>query len=194
MFPIAQVREPFSATRYLAERLPIEKIYGLVNPEPSEPWSPYSLCEAYASKRGYFLKRSGRPDVHRAGLQNNNKHLIIQVMSFQQKIGLEILNDVCDGRLSISWPPPDVDPDTVVIPREEQQLSINKQAEQQQDELRARKTPKYEPFKDRNRKEQLQQLEKKVNLTPSPPQSPQSSTNQKQQQQPVNPFDLLSEE
>ena len=88
LFPIAQVREPFSAIRYLAERLPLEKIYGLTLPDPDEPqWSAHSICEAYAIKRGYFLKRSGRPDVHRAGL--------------------EILNDCCDGKLSISWPPPD---------------------------------------------------------------------------------------
>eukprot|EP01133_Synstelium_polycarpum_P015303 gene15303-18123_t len=49
LFPIAQVREPFSAIRYLAERVPVEV--------------------ALAMKRGYLLAKSGKPDVHRAGLE-----------------------------------------------------------------------------------------------------------------------------
>jgi len=58
LFPIAQVRESFSAIRYLAERVPLEKIFGLQHPDPEEEhWSPYYITEAYAIKRGYFLKK-----------------------------------------------------------------------------------------------------------------------------------------
>ena len=98
LFPIAQVREPFSAIRYLAERVAVEKIYGLQYPDTDEPyWTPYSICEAYAIKRGYYVKR-GRPDVHRAGL--------------------EILRDCVDGVISISWPPPDIDLDAIQVEKE----------------------------------------------------------------------------
>ena len=95
LFPIAQVREPYSAIRYLAERLPLEKIYGLLHPEYNPktkempPWTPWHIAEAYAKKKGYFIARTGRPDTHRAGL--------------------EILYDCIDGRIPISWPPPNID-------------------------------------------------------------------------------------
>jgi ribosome biogenesis GTPase A len=99
LFPIAQVREPFSAIRYLAERVAVEKIYGIQLPDQDEPyWTPYSICEAYAIKRGYYVKR-GRPDVHRAGL--------------------ELLRDCVDGVISISWPPPDVDLDAIQVEKQE---------------------------------------------------------------------------
>lgn len=97
LFPIAQVRESFSAIRYLAERVPIEKIYGLQHPDPEEKhWTPFYICDAYAHKRGYYL-RKGRTDVHRAGL--------------------EILKDCVDGVISISWPPPGIDMDSVPDPK-----------------------------------------------------------------------------
>lgn len=88
LYPIAQVREPYSALRYLAERLPIEKMYGLQLPEDNESWTPYNICEAYAQKRGYFIAKTGRLDTHRAGL--------------------ELLYDCIDGKIAISWPPPDI--------------------------------------------------------------------------------------
>ncbi|KAF2076096.1 hypothetical protein CYY_002610 [Polysphondylium violaceum] len=87
LFPIAQVREPYSAIQFLCERTPLEVIYALKNPYPDEPWSAYSICEAFALKRGYLIAKSGRPDPHRAGL--------------------EILKECVDGNIVISWPPPD---------------------------------------------------------------------------------------
>jgi hypothetical protein len=86
LFPLAQVREPYSAVRYLAERVPLERVYGLRLPDDAKCWSPYNICEALAVKRGYLLAKSGRPDAHRAGR--------------------EILIDALDGRVVISWPPP----------------------------------------------------------------------------------------
>jgi len=88
LFPLAQVREPYSAIRYLAERIAIEEIYHLKKYEVSadEDWSPFSICEAYAFQRGYLTAKIGAPDTHRAGL--------------------EILRDCLDGKIVISWPPP----------------------------------------------------------------------------------------
>lgn len=83
IFPIAQVREPYSAIKYLAECIPVEKIYNL-EPIDDEPWSAWKICEAYAEKRGYRTK-SGRLDTHRAGR--------------------EILFDVIDGRIVLYFLP-----------------------------------------------------------------------------------------
>jgi len=68
IFPIAQVREPYSAIQYLAERVALEKIYKLQLPkdEGFEEWSAWGICVAYALKRGYVTTRMARPDVYRA--------------------------------------------------------------------------------------------------------------------------------
>jgi ribosome biogenesis GTPase A len=94
IFPIAQVREPFSAIQYMAKFVPIENVYNLhlndaqdsikFDPNKGElPWSAWMICEAYAHKRGYHTRRG--LDVHRAGL--------------------EILFDVIDGRVVLYFLP-----------------------------------------------------------------------------------------
>lgn len=70
--PLAQIREPFSATRFLGERLAIPKRYGFTFPEEEEDGgfyhSPYAMCEAFAKKKQWRTARSrGQFDVHRAG-------------------------------------------------------------------------------------------------------------------------------
>ena len=35
--------------------------------QDEDVWSPLSVCEAYAEKRGYRIARVGRPDPHRGG-------------------------------------------------------------------------------------------------------------------------------
>mmetsp|Transcript_8218 Transcript_8218/g.13349 ORF Transcript_8218/g.13349 Transcript_8218/m.13349 type:complete len:578 (-) Transcript_8218:45-1778(-) len=85
VFPIAQVREPYSAVRFLAERIPLEHTYNLPPPEDNQPWSPWLICEQYALMKGYRSK-GGRPDTYRAGN--------------------EILRDNLDGRLAFSFRPP----------------------------------------------------------------------------------------
>ncbi len=112
IYPIPQTREPFSAIQYLAECVPLEDILGLV-PPPSDaesaqqhkaqaqtqkqtsrhqptssstyPWSAWTLCEAYAIKRG-FLVQHGRPDANRAAQQ--------------------ILYAVADGKIPFYFEPP----------------------------------------------------------------------------------------
>lgn len=94
LYPIAQAREPYSAIRYLGERVRVEEVYGL-NPPPDDnpkglsrddyPWSGWNICLAYAIKRSYYSK-GGREDTYRAGL--------------------EILRDTLDGIVLLAFDPP----------------------------------------------------------------------------------------
>ncbi|CAC5357020.1 Guanine nucleotide-binding protein-like 1,Large subunit GTPase 1 homolog [Mytilus coruscus] len=87
IYPISQVREPFSAVRYLCERVNIVNILHLQHPDPpTKEWSPYDICEAFAIKRGMITAKAGRPDIHRSA------NLIL-------RMGL-------DGRLCLALRPP----------------------------------------------------------------------------------------
>ncbi|KAI1286144.1 Guanine nucleotide-binding protein-like 1 [Halotydeus destructor] len=65
-FPIAQLREPYSAIMYMAQRLDVVAILKLQHPEGSETWSANDICEAWAIKRGLLTAKAARPDVYRA--------------------------------------------------------------------------------------------------------------------------------
>ncbi|XP_075556485.1 nucleostemin 4 isoform X2 [Dermacentor variabilis] len=69
-FPIAQLREPYSAIQYIAERLDLPGILKLQPPDGAgdthKPWSAFDLCEAWAVERGYLTAKAGRPDAYRA--------------------------------------------------------------------------------------------------------------------------------
>lgn len=52
-----------------------------------QEWTPWTLCEAYAEKRGYRTDRRGRPDHQRAGS--------------------ELVRDTTDGILPLFFLPPD---------------------------------------------------------------------------------------
>ena len=77
-FPIAQVREPYSAIQYIAQRIDIAKILGLQHPDASSgkkqedssdtklEWSAYDVCEAWAVKKGFRTAKAARPDLYRA--------------------------------------------------------------------------------------------------------------------------------
>ncbi|KAF0686171.1 Aste57867_22023 [Aphanomyces stellatus] len=94
LFPYSQTREPYSAVRFLAENVPLEAILNLAARvqefdgyfEPLD-WSAWTLCEAYAEKKGYKTDRRGRPDHHRAGA--------------------ELIRDCMDGVLPLFFYPPD---------------------------------------------------------------------------------------
>lgn len=86
VIPVAQVREPYTAVRYLAQALPLERMYGLALPKDEDAWTPLALCEALATKRGIHIARTGRPDGHAAGR--------------------EVIYDSQDGVLPIAWLPP----------------------------------------------------------------------------------------
>ena len=89
LYPIAQIREPFSSIRVVYEYLQLDRLYNLKKPdwyEKSDSWSPEMLCEALAEKKGYMLSRSGAPDIQRAGL--------------------EVITDIVDGVLCLRFDPP----------------------------------------------------------------------------------------
>ena len=81
-FPVSQVREPFSAIRFLEEsgaQPPFAEAYNLERPEEHDYsdttradaaggsiWSPYGAAEALAVKMNFLSARGGRPDASRA--------------------------------------------------------------------------------------------------------------------------------
>lgn len=65
-YPIAQLREPYAAIRYLAERIDLQKLLGLTHPEKDDEWSAMDICDAFALKRGFLTSRTARPDSYRA--------------------------------------------------------------------------------------------------------------------------------
>lgn len=104
LYPISQVREPYTAIRYLAEYLSpntLPEIYKLVPIDDygddvidvdaigAYQWSPYRIIESFAKKKQFFIK-GGRFDMHRAANY--------------------ILRDaVCGDRVILSFDPPDYD-------------------------------------------------------------------------------------
>jgi len=89
LYPIPQIRETYTAIRFLAEHLPLEKLYRLVLDEDDygSEWSAHAYCGALADQKGYSLARSSGPDMHRAGL--------------------EIIRDCVDGYLILAFQPPE---------------------------------------------------------------------------------------
>eukprot|EP00658_Telonema_sp_P-2_P043005 TRINITY_DN30969_c0_g1_i1.p1 TRINITY_DN30969_c0_g1~~TRINITY_DN30969_c0_g1_i1.p1 ORF type:complete len:154 (+),score=33.77 TRINITY_DN30969_c0_g1_i1:155-616(+) len=86
---IAQTRDPQSAVAYLASRIPLETVYALkkIGGDDEDPWSAYELCESYATKRGYHVKRGkGAVDTQRAAIS--------------------IITDAYEGRLVLSFQAP----------------------------------------------------------------------------------------
>ncbi|KAJ3288183.1 Guanine nucleotide-binding-like protein 1 [Borealophlyctis nickersoniae] len=95
MYRIAQVQEPYTAIKYLAERVPLEDILSLHHPDqdPSNnpraeafQWSAWNMCEAFALMKGFLTSRAARPDVYRSANA--------------------ILRMVNDGRILLSFVPP----------------------------------------------------------------------------------------
>ncbi|CAK9082391.1 Guanine nucleotide-binding protein-like 1 (GTP-binding protein MMR1) [Durusdinium trenchii] len=112
LVPLAQVREPFSAIRWVMERslrpmpdllglkpVPLRRVreffdagletlqLNLVDAEDENevvPWSPMLLCAQFAAQRGFV--QNGRPDC--------------------MKAGTEILERVLQGRIAYCVPPP----------------------------------------------------------------------------------------
>lgn len=68
-YPIAQLRQPFAALKYLAERINLVKLLNLqhVNGmDNTEKWSTMDICEAFAIKRGFYTAKAANPDVQRS--------------------------------------------------------------------------------------------------------------------------------
>lgn len=92
IYPIAQVREPYSPLMYLAQRINVVKLLKLQHPavDHNRPyqggWSAFDICDAWAQKRGFMTARTARPDLYRAA-----NHL---------------LRIAVDGRLCLCFRPP----------------------------------------------------------------------------------------
>jgi len=60
IYPIAQLREPYSAIRYLAERLPVSELLQLrhsgSSAELNTRWSAYDICEGVLSLSDVMLE------------------------------------------------------------------------------------------------------------------------------------------
>ncbi|XP_076272260.1 nucleostemin 4 isoform X2 [Rhynchophorus ferrugineus] len=64
-FPIAQLREPYSTVKYLAERLDLVKMLRIDHPYNDEVWSAMDICDGWAKKRGYITAKAARLDSYR---------------------------------------------------------------------------------------------------------------------------------
>ncbi|XP_034838962.1 guanine nucleotide-binding protein-like 1 [Maniola hyperantus] len=65
-YPIAQLREPYTTIRYLAERLDLPRLLRMDHPENDDTWSPRDICDGWAKKRGYLTAKAARLDTYRA--------------------------------------------------------------------------------------------------------------------------------
>lgn len=65
-YPIAQLREPYTTIRYLAERLDMPKLLRIEHPEGDDTWSPRDICDGWAKKKGYLTAKAARLDTYRA--------------------------------------------------------------------------------------------------------------------------------
>ncbi|XP_060582355.1 guanine nucleotide-binding protein-like 1 [Ruditapes philippinarum] len=71
IYPIAQVREPYSTINYLAERLDLPRILQIKPPDDDVDittyrWSAMDICEAWADKRGFLTAKAARLDSYRS--------------------------------------------------------------------------------------------------------------------------------
>ena len=125
IFPIQQLREPYSAIAYLAERVPLERVYALKRvreeegrgkkkgtgevddgevrevgrvlevEEAEEEWSAWELCESYARQRNFSIAGSN-------GRFDTHKAAI------------EMLYDVLSGAVVFNFAPPAADAEKAV--------------------------------------------------------------------------------
>lgn len=65
-YPIAQLREPYTTIRYLAERMDLPKLLRIAHPEGDDAWSPRDICDGWAKKRSYLTAKAARLDTYRA--------------------------------------------------------------------------------------------------------------------------------
>lgn len=59
IYPVAQVREPFTAIGYLAERVPLVETLKLKWPYEDEPevvWSAWAMCDGMCTAEVYVLE------------------------------------------------------------------------------------------------------------------------------------------
>jgi 50S ribosome-binding GTPase len=120
MYPISQLREPYAVVKYIADRIPLVTILDLeieipkLTAEHEEPfpgpngWTGWTICEAWAAKRGFRTAKAARLDVYRAA---NN-----------------ILRLALDGRIVLATTPPGyIAPNAMSDECEEKSVNAKKQ-------------------------------------------------------------------
>ncbi|XP_015590580.1 guanine nucleotide-binding protein-like 1 isoform X2 [Cephus cinctus] len=65
-FPIAQVREPYTTIKFIAERIDLPKLLRLQHPSNDDTWSAMDICDGWAAKRNYKTAKAARLDSYRA--------------------------------------------------------------------------------------------------------------------------------
>ncbi|CAG9854108.1 unnamed protein product [Phyllotreta striolata] len=65
-FPIAQLRQPFTTVKYIAERLNLVSLLRIDHPTNDDTWSAMDICDGWAKKRGYYTAKAARLDSYRA--------------------------------------------------------------------------------------------------------------------------------
>lgn len=65
-FPIAQVKEPYTTIKFLAERMDLPKLLKIQHQDNDDTWSAMDICDGWAAKRHYFTARAARLDTYRA--------------------------------------------------------------------------------------------------------------------------------
>ncbi|KAG1662154.1 Guanine nucleotide-binding protein-like 1 [Nymphon striatum] len=65
--PISQLRNPFPAIEYLAERINLwDKLKLKSNFDLKDGYTALDICEAWAEKKGFYTAKAARPDTYRA--------------------------------------------------------------------------------------------------------------------------------
>lgn len=65
-FPIAQVREPYTSIKYLAERTDLPKLLRIQHQSNDVTWSAMDVCDSWAAKRNFYTAKAARLDTYRA--------------------------------------------------------------------------------------------------------------------------------
>lgn len=65
-FPIAQVREPYTTIKFLAERMDLPSLLKIQHQDNDDTWSAIDVCDGWAAKRNYMTARTARLDTYRA--------------------------------------------------------------------------------------------------------------------------------
>jgi len=65
LFPIDQVRSPFTAIGFLAERVNLVQTFQLRHLSDEGAWTAWDICESFAQKKGFMVARKRYPDASR---------------------------------------------------------------------------------------------------------------------------------
>ncbi|KAL2723294.1 guanine nucleotide-binding protein-like 1 [Vespula maculifrons] len=65
-FPIAQVREPYTSIKFIAERINLPKLLRIQHQSNDDCWSAMDICDGWAAKRNFYTAKASRLDTYRA--------------------------------------------------------------------------------------------------------------------------------